>query len=338
MSRKRNLFTIACVIALALVFLTTGAESGAPAKAKFVFKIGHDQTETHPYNTFATVFAKLVNERTNGEVKIDVFPGGQLGTEPGMTDSLRIGTLDFQITTTGNSSALLPRMGLVGMPFMYENREHVLKVANDQKILSYYQDIVKKTDVGIELLTFTVGGPRHVYSTRPINSLSDLKGVKIRCQPSPIEVKVWTALGAVPTTMPFAEIYTALQTNLINAAENCPTSYFLNKHNEAARYYARTENTWMVHPILASSKTFAKLDDKTKQVINQAAKDAGHAFSEKQLADDEKYLQDSIKAGVIYNDKIDRKPFIDIVKPIQDQLAKDLDTVEGLEMIRAHAK
>ena len=338
MSRKRNLFTIACVIALALVFLTTGAESGAPAKAKFVFKIGHDQTETHPYNTFATVFAKLVNERTNGEVKIDVFPGGQLGTEPGMIDSLRIGTLDFQIVTVANTSALVPRMVVVSMPFMYENREHVLKVVNDQKILSYYQDIVKKTDVGLELLTFAAGGPRNVYSTRPINSLSDLKGMKFRCMQSSIEVQVWRALGTIPTSMPFGEIYTSLQTNLINAAENSPTSYVLNKHNEAARYYARTEHVWMVHPIFASSKTFAKLDDKTKQIINQAAKDAGHAFSEFELVADEETLRDGIKAGVIYNDKIDRKPFIDIVKPIQDQLAKDLDTVEGLEMIRAHAK
>jgi tripartite ATP-independent transporter DctP family solute receptor len=336
MLHKRKFLAVVLAVASTLVVSAQApAQTASAAKPKFVFKIGHDQPESHPYHTYATVFAKLVNDKTNGEVKIDVYPGAQLGSEPSMTDSLRIGTLDFQITTTGNSSALLPRIGIVGMPFIYQSQDHVLKVVNDPKILAYYQDIVKKTDVGIELLTFAASGPRHIYSTQPVKSLADLKGLKIRTQPSPIEVKVFTALGAVPTTMPFSEIYTALQTKLITAAENCPTSYVLSKHNESAGYYARTEHTWMVHPILASSKTLAKLDEKSIQAIRAAAKEAAQPFFDKQLVSDTQYLQDAIKRGVVYTDKVDRKPFIDIVKPIQDQVAKDLNTVEGLAMIRA---
>lgn len=318
----------------------TNTETPEPQKTEpeFVFKFGHDQPESHPYHTFATVFAEEIMKNTNGKVKIDIFPGAQLGSEAAMTDSIRMGTLDFMISTTGNSSALLPKLGVMGMPFMYKDGEHALAVSKDEELLKYYQDIVREADVNIELLAFAASGPRNIYSTMPIKSLEDLKGVKIRCQTSPIEVEVWKALGAIPTSMPFSEIYTALQTNLINAAENCPTSYVLNKHSEAAPYYVKTEHTWMMHPILASTATMSKLDDPTKKVIYEAAKVAAQAIYDAQLVADEKNLKDGIAAGVKYTDTIDRKPFMDIVIPIQDRVAKELDTTFALERVRSLAK
>jgi len=247
---------------------------------------------------------------------------------------VRIGTLDFLISTTGNSSSLLPRVGIMGMPFMYESGAHALAVSKDAELLKYYQDIVHKADVGIELLAFAASGLRNVYSTVPITSLADLKGLKIR---TPIEVEVWKALGAIPTSMPFAEIYTALQTGLVKAAENCPTSYVINKHNEAAPYYVKTENSWMMHPILASDRALKKVDDATRKVFYDAAKVASQAIYDAQQVSDDKYLAEGIKAGVKYTAVIDRKPFMAIVIPIQDKVAKDLGTEVALSRVRALA-
>ncbi len=313
------------------------SDTSAPAEPEFVFKIGHDQPENHPYQNFAVTFADEVKKATNGKVEIEIFPGAQLGSEAAMTDSVRMGTLDFVISTTGNSSSLLPRIGIMGMPFMYENGDHALAVSKDEGLLQYYQDIVREADVGIELLAFAASGPRNIYSTVPVTSLEDLKGLKIRCQTSPIEVEVWKALGAIPTSMPFAEIYTALQTGLVKAAENCPTSYVINKHNEVAPYYVKTENTWMMHPILASSATLEKVDDAARQAFYSAAKVAAQAIYDAQQVSDEKNLEEGIAAGVKYTDTIDRKPFMDVVIPIQDRFAKELDTQYALDRVRSLA-
>jgi tripartite ATP-independent transporter DctP family solute receptor len=293
--------------------------------------------ENHPYHNFAMTFAEEVKKGTDGKVEIDIFPGAQLGSESAMTDGVRIGTLDFVISTTGNSSSLLPRMGIMGMPFMYESGEHALAVAKNGDLLKYYQDIVHEAGVGIELLAFAASGPRHVYSTVPIKSIGDIKGLKIRTQTSPIEVEVWRALGAIPTSMPFSEIYTALQTGLVKAAENCPTSYVINKHSEVAPYYVKTENSWMMHPILVSEMTLNKVDVKTRQVFYDAAKVAAQTIYDAQKISDDKNLEDGIKAGVKWTDTIDRKPFMDIVIPIQNRFAQELKTQEALELVRSLA-
>ena len=337
---KRFSVTVKAFVAVLALFAVGGlqtANAAADVKPKFVFKIGHDQPENHPYHNFALKFAEEVKKGTNGQVLIEIFPGAQLGSESAMTDSVRIGTLDFLISTTGNSSSLLPRVGIMGMPFMYESGAHALAVSKDAELLKYYQDIVHKADVGIELLAFAASGLRNVYSTVPITSLADLKGLKIRTQSSPIEVEVWKALGAIPTSMPFAEIYTALQTGLVKAAENCPTSYVINKHNEAAPYYVKTENSWMMHPILASDRALKKVDDATRKVFYDAAKVASQAIYDAQQVSDDKYLAEGIKAGVKYTAVIDRKPFMAIVIPIQDKVAKDLGTEVALSRVRALA-
>jgi tripartite ATP-independent transporter DctP family solute receptor len=332
---SKKIFVILILFLFSIICVGDVVAEGATENPEFIFKFGHDQPENYPYHAYALAFAKEVDERTNGRVKIDIFPGAQLGSEATMTDSLRMGTLDFQISTSGNSSALLPRLGLVGMPFMYQGGEHISRVANDNDILEYYQEIVKNADVGVELLCFAASGPRNVFSTKPVNSIDDLKGLKIRCQSSPIEVEVWTAIGAIPTSMPYSEIYTALQTNLISSAESNPTAYVINKHNEVAKYYANTEHTWMCHPILASSKTLEKVDEKTRASFYEAARAARQVIFEEQAKSDASYLQEAIASGTTYNDNFDRQPLIEIVIPIQERIAEELDTVKALEMIRA---
>ena len=332
--RKNHAFLM--LGAFCAVFASLTAMPSAMAAAPQVtFKIGHDMPENHPYHNFALTFADEVLKNTDGRIKVDVFPGAVLGSEMAMTDSLRMGTLDFLISTTGNSSSLLPRMGLMGMPFLYENVGHVLAVGADQELLRYFQKIVADADVDVELLAFCGSAPRHIYSTVSIKSLADIKGLKMRTQTSPIEVEVWKALGAIPTSMPISEVYTALETNLVRAAENNPTSYVVNKHNEVAPYYVRTEHTWMMHPILAAQATMAKLDAADRQAIVDAVNAAGKAMYEAHLVMDKKNLEDGIAHGVIYTDTIDREPFKKIVIPIQDRVARDLDTQYALDRIRS---
>lgn len=312
----------------------TGSEGGDGPE--FVLKIGHDQSEAHPYENFAQAFKSYVEENSDGRIQVDIYNSAVLGSETEMTEGLRLGTLDFLISTTSNSSSLIPEIGILGMPFLYRSDEHALAVCNDPDILTYWQDVVENSGTNITLLNIAVSGWRNLYSSVPLHSLDDLQGLKLRCQPAEIETNMWKTLGANPINMSFGEIYTSFETNLISAAENCATSYYTNAHYEVAPYYVKTQHTIMIHPILASSQTMAKLDDDLKQVVYDAAKVAAEALYTAQTEKDNDYLQQAIKEqGVTYIEDFDMGPAYETCSPLHDQYAEQFGQTEALEAIRA---
>lgn len=306
----------------------------AGGNPEFVLKIGHDQSESHPYENFAQAFKSYVEEKSNGRIQIDIFNSAVLGSETEMTESLRLGTLDFLVSTTSNSSSLIPEIGILGMPFLYRSTEHALAVCNDADILAYWQDVVDNSGSNITLLNIAPSGWRNIYSTKAVASLDDIKGMNLRCQPAEIETNMWKTLGANPVTMTFGEIYTSFETNLIAAAENCSTSYYTNAHYEVAPYFVKTQHTIMIHPIMASTSTMDKLDDELKQVVYDAAKVGAEALFSAQTEKDEQYLQQAIEEqGVTYIEDFDMSPAYEICSPLHTAYAEQLNQVEMLNTI-----
>ncbi|WP_066454387.1 TRAP transporter substrate-binding protein [Anaerotruncus rubiinfantis] len=313
---------------------------GEPAAAspEFTLKIGHDQGESHPYENFAQAFKQAVETNSNGRIQVDIFNSAVLGTETEMTESLRLGTLDFLISTTSNSSSIIPELGILGMPFLYQSTEHAVAVCNDEKILDYWQDLVKNSNTNITLLNIAASGWRNIYSTFAINSLDDIKGINLRCQAAEIETNMWKTLGANPVTMSFGEIYTSFETNLIVAAENCATSYYTNAHYEVAPYFVKTQHTIMIHPIMASSQTMDKLDEELQQVVYDAAQTAADALFDAQMEKDEFYLQEAVsKQGVTYIEDFDMSPAYEACAPLHIDYAERLNQKEALDAILALA-
>ncbi|NBI67176.1 TRAP transporter substrate-binding protein [Pseudoflavonifractor sp. 60] len=345
---KKKVF--AMFLAAALLFLvscsgsTNNSSASAPDPAsaggspEFVLKIGHDQGESHPYENFAQAFKSYVEEKSNGRIQVDIFNSAVLGSETEMTESLRLGTLDFLVSTTSNSSSLIPEIGILGMPFLYRSTEHALAVCNDPDILAYWQDIVDNSNTNITLLNIAPSGWRNIYATKAIETLDDIKGMNLRCQPAEIETNMWKTLGANPVTMSFGEIYTSFETNLIAAAENCATSYYTNAHYEVAPYFVKTQHTIMIHPIMASTSTMDKLDDDLKQIVYDAAKAGAEALFEAQTQKDEQYLQQAInEQGVTYIDNFDMSPAYDICSSLHTEYARQLGQTEMLNTILSMA-
>lgn len=308
------------------------------AEPEFVFKIGHDQGEDHPYENFAQAFKAYVEEHSDGRIQVDIYNSAVLGSETEMTESLRLGTLDFLISTTSNSSSIIPEIGVLGMPFLYQSTEHAVAVCTDEDIQAYWQELVANSGTGITLLDIAASGWRNIYSANPLHSLDDIQGINLRCQSAEIETNMWKTLGANPVTMSFGEIYTSFETNLIVAAENCATSYYTNAHYEVAPYFIKTQHTMMIHPIMASTATMDKLDADLQQVIYDAAQVASDALFEAQTEKDEGYLQKAIdEQGVTYIEDFDMGPAYDICAPLHDAYAEQLNQQEALEAIRALA-
>lgn len=254
-----------------------------------------------------------------------------------MTQSLQLGTLDFLVSTTANSSVIIPELGVLGMPFLYQSTEHGRAVCTDPDILSYWQNIVDNSGTGIVLLKIACSGWRNLYATYPINTLDDIVGKNVRTQSSEIETKMWKQLGANPVNMSFGEIYTSFETNLIVAAENCPTSYYTNAHNEVAPYYINSKHTLMIHPIMASKMTMDKLDDDLKAVIYDAASVASDALFEAQMSADDMYLQKAIEDGVTYIEDFDMSPAYAACAPLHKEFADSLGQGAALDAILALA-
>lgn len=324
---------------LAVLLVLAVPAIGAAQQPQFVLKAGHDQTTDASYHQLEIKFAELVAARTNGRVRVDVYPGAQLGSELEMTEGLRLGTIDFSAASVGNITPILPKTGILGVPYVIHNKTHRERLTDaDGPFFKRLAQVVDESNVGIKLLGITTAGVRSVYDTKkPIRTPDDLKGMKIRTMTSDVQVQSWKALGAIPTPIAFAEVYTALQSGVIDGAENAPVFFYTMKHHEPAKYYSLTEHMIATGLFMMSKKTSDRLPPDLRDIIVRAGAEA----SAYERVVDEKLNEENLKkliaAGVKVNE-VDKEPFIQRVAPLQDKVARDTGATDLLELIRKAAK
>ena len=297
-------------------------------------KAGHSQAPDHPFHGTLEHFAELVNEKTAGAVEITIFPNSQLGNEATMLDSVSMGTLDILMANPSNTASRVPELLLVNVCYLFEDQAHLERVVNDEKIFNDYAQIVKDKNQGITLLNIMGNGARHVYANRAIDSPEELKGLKIRVMPSDLDQRVWTAIGTSPDTVEFSEVYTALQTHMMDAAENTVSSYAASKHYEVAPHLILTDHQWLMTQLWASDKTLEKLPPEYADAIKEAAIETVPFAVELQVKTDADFLDKLVEEGKITVHEIDRAPLIECVRPLQDDVAEELGVKNILGRIR----
>lgn len=312
---------------------TSSAADDEKNDAKYTFRMGHSQAPDHPFHDTCEYFADLVSEKTNGNVRIDIFPNGQLGDEATMLESCSMGTLDFLMANGANTAALVPELGFMGVCYLFDNVEHIEKVADDQQIFDAYTEIVDSKNLNIKLLNIMGNGMRYLYTTKPVESLEDLKGMKIRVMPSAVDTEVWNTLGANATTVAFSEVYSALQTHMVDGAENTFSSYAASKHNEVAPYVTLTEHQWLVTELWASDQALSGLPEEYVEIIYEAARETASYSLEHQLEVDEEYRKQLEAEGVEFIN-IDVAPWRDKITPLHEGVAEELGCIDILTRIR----
>lgn len=323
------------VISIGIFFLIVSLVGlGNTADAEFNLKFGHVEAISHAFQQTSEYFANEVNKKTNGRVKVSVFPSAQLGNEMAMLDSLRVGAIDMAIITTPNLTGHVPEMGILSIPYMYKNADHIYKVATDKVIFDKYSKLVQDKKLGFRLLTFLPNGLRNLYTTKKIAKIDDLQGVKIRVMAASIESEVWKTLGATPTTLPFGEVYTALQTNLVQGAENSASSYLIAKHSEVAKFYNKTAHEWNFCEIFMADKTWSKLPADMKKVIMEVIATIPRYGLDRQLENDKKAMDEFVSKSAVTVVDVDTASFRNKIVPIQDRVAKELKEESTLARIR----
>ena len=307
--------------ALAVTLLTAGAND-ASAQRKFTF--AYDQPRTTAYGIAADIFDAKLKELSGGKLSIDQFPGAQLGQEPVMLQKLRSGDIDFVITSTANASTVAPQAGVFSLHFIFRDEKHLANVLADKQVSVAFRDMIKESVQGAQVLGLLTMGFRNIYSKKDIKSVDDLKGMKIRVQATKTEDTHFPAYGTQTVHMPFGEVYTSLQTGVVNAAENGVNVYMANKHYEVAPILSMTEHEANNNCVWVSDKTWNSLSDQEKQWVQAAAEEVSRTEPAKALQLEKDSAERLKKLGVKVVEGVDKSGFMKAAQPIQDQLAKEL--------------
>jgi tripartite ATP-independent transporter DctP family solute receptor len=306
----------------------------AAAQRKFSF--GYDQPHTTAYGIAADLFDAKLQELSGGKLGINQFPGAQLGQEPVMLQKLRAGDIDFVITSTANAASVAPEAGVFSLHFLFRDDEHLKKALADKKVVEAFRGMISDSVQGAHVMALMTMGFRNMYSKKEIKSVEDIKGMKVRVQATKTEDTHFPAYGAQTVHMPFGEVYTSLQTGVVNVAENGVNVYLANKHYEVAPIMSMTQHEANNNAVWVSDKTWKSLSDQEKQWVQAAAEEVGKVEPAKALALEQESATKLKGMGVKIVDGVDKSGFMKAAQPIQDQLAKELGphAVKILQLVR----
>jgi len=279
--------------------------------------------EVHPpdYPTTQAVqyMGKQLAEQTKGRLNIRVYASGSLGTEKDTIEQLRIGGLDMMRINTAPLNSVVPETIVTGLPFIFRSEDHMHKVLDGpigDEILAAMES------QGLIGLAFYDSGSRSFYTVKkPVKSLADMKGLKVRVQQSDLFVAMIEAMGANPTPMPYGEVYTALKTGIVDAAENNWPSYESSRHFEAAKYYNVSEHSMAPEVLVFSKKVWDTLPKEDQALIRKAAKDSVAQMRKLWQERETKSRKVVEAAGTQVIQIANKQEFIDAMKPVYAKFA-----------------
>lgn len=295
-----------------------GAGFGLHATAQAVEMRSADVHNSDDYPTVAAVkhMSALLDQRSGGKYKIKVFNKSALGSEKETIDQVKIGALEMNRVNISSLNSICPKTLVPTMPFLFSSIAHMRKSLDGP----IGEEILKGCEAeGMVGLAFYDSGARSIYAKKPVRTVADTKGMKIRVQQSDLWVAVAAAMGANPTPMPTAEVFTALKTGLIDAAENNIPSYDGFKHYEAVKVYSRTEHSMAPEMLVISKVVFEKMSKADQDLFRAAAKESV-AFQRKKWDEQEaKSLESVTKGGAQIVADVDKASFQAVMTPVYDK-------------------
>lgn len=305
------------------------------ASAETVLRLGHDQPEAHGYQEVGVYLNKRLQEETNGEYTVRIFPGAQLGNEMAMLESVISGNLDMSIAASANSSTFIPALGLFSVSYIFEDVEHFRRVLNDEKFNSMIDEIIAGRDLGIQRIATFTAGVRNVYNKdKPIATIEDLDSMKMRVMASPIESQVWDQLGTLPVSIPFGDVYTGMQTGLVQAAENAAAVYASNKHYEVAPFYSLTGHQWLVAFLFISDERLKEMPPEVQASIKEIGGEITNHVIDYVVQSDAAFIEKMKSEYGVKVNEVDTAPFVERLAPTQDRVAKELGVEDLLARVR----
>ncbi|MBM4308302.1 MAG: DctP family TRAP transporter solute-binding subunit [Deltaproteobacteria bacterium] len=329
MERFRILF-ISIMVSVILILCSVGISIAAP----IILKLAHVVSTSAPYHIGAMELAKLVDLKTKGQIKIEIFPGGQLGKgERECVEGLQIGTIDLVVTSTGPVGGFVPQMLVVDLPFLFRDNGHVDKVLDGPIGEGLLKDLSK---AGINGIAFWENGFRNLTNNkRPVNKPEDVKGLKLRTMENEVHMDAFRTLGADPTPMTWGEVYTSLQQGVIDGQENPINIIRTHKIYEVNKHLSLTGHVYSPALLLMNEKKFKGLSPDLQKALIEAGKEAAR-FERKFIRDNEAKMLEELKGFGMQvtnpDKKLLQKATESTYKKYESRFGKDLiDKIVGTQ-------
>jgi tripartite ATP-independent transporter DctP family solute receptor len=309
----RTILPMAVFAGLALTALATITQAAT-------FRSADVHSKDFPTNLAVKYMGEQLSNATGGKDKIKIFGDSALGSEKDTVEQVKIGAIDMVRVSTETFHGIVPESMIPSLPFLFRDIEHFRKTmygAEGDRILAAFE---KAGFIGLCLYE---SGARSIYAKKPVRSLADLKGLKVRVQQSDLMVSMISAAGASPTPMPFAEVYTGLKTGLLDAAENNIPSYEEARHFESAPVYSETMHVMTPEVLVFSKKVWDTLTPDKQAALRKAAKESVPYYVKLWDAKEKDARAAVLKGGakILPNAEIDKKSFVIAEKPVWDKFA-----------------
>lgn len=330
---KKQLLSGLLLSAMGLVVLSGCGTTEASSEEQIVLRYAY-ASNSQPVIDSMVEFGRLVEEKTDGQVTVEYFPDGQLGSETELIELTQTGGIDFTKVSGSALEGFSKDYSIFSVPYLFDSEEHFFEVMENKAITD---EIYNSTEeLGFVGITYYDSGQRSFYMTDgPVNSLADLKGKKIRVMQSETAIKMVELLGASPVPMGSSEVYTSLQSNLINGAENNEFVLYTAGHGGVAKYYSYDEHTRVPDIVIMNSEVKERLTDEQYEAVLAAAKESTEFEKAvfKDAVEEEKAIATK-EYGVVYNN-VDTTEFLAAVQPLHEQFKNDKNYSELYQEIRS---
>ena len=297
-----------------------------------VLKLAHALDITHPVHKGMVVMAEKLNELSDGRMRVDIYPSGQLGNERELIEMLQIGSLAMTKVSTAPLESFVPEMKVFGVPYLFRDDAHRWKILEGEIGTRL---LLSGQDYRVRGLCYYDAGNRSFYTKdRPVNSPDDLEGLKIRVMKSITSMAMVKSLGGSATPIPWGELYTALQQGVVDGAENNPPSFHLSRHYEVCKYYSLDEHTSVPDILLMSSAVWNRLSEQEQSWLQSAVDESVTAQRQfwKEAVNEAMAVVQEAGVEIIYPDK---KPFREKVKSMHESYkgTSIYDLIQEIEAI-----
>lgn len=325
-----NKFIKTTTLTIAAAAVSVALASGAQAREWRGWNI---HPEDYPVSVGMEEFARIVREKTDGDIAAKVYHGGVLGNQPDAIEQVRLGGLDWAVFNLGPLGEVAPEANVVSLPFIFKNVEAMHEVMDGPTGQLIADGLAK---AGLQALGWYDSGARSFYNTKkPITTPTDLEGMKIRVMSNDLYVRMVDSLGGNATPLEYSAVYQSLQTGVIDGAENNYPSYDSSGHFEAAKYYSVTQHLILPECLCVNKNLYDGLSDDQKQILQEAA-DASVKVQRASWAERaEVSKQKVIDAGIEINEIADKAPFQAAMQPVYDSfLAENPDLADLVKAIQ----
>ncbi|NNC24363.1 DctP family TRAP transporter solute-binding subunit [Salinisphaera sp. USBA-960] len=311
-------------IAAAAVALLSFTASSHAANLRFA----HAGSQEDLQQDLAEYFAKNLEERTTGDITVDIFPNSQLGSDQQMISGVRSGTIDIVMSGLNNFTGMMPDLGALLLPYMFTSRADAYQVLDGEV---GQESLAEFENHGMKALGFPENGFRNVTNTRrPIHKPADMEGLAIRTNQAQPLIKFFNEIGANPQPIPVSELYTALETGVVDAQEHpIPITYSFH-YDEVQDYLSLTQHAYAPLVIAMNNDKFDQLSEKQQMAIEEVTKDAIEYGRELAKDREEEMIADLKERGMEVNRDVNKEAFQKAAQPVWEAFKSE----HGGELIR----